>query len=120
MTGLWTVLALLQLLGGVEARRADVAASPAEVVIHVTARRFEFRPAEIVLRKDVPAVLELVSEDRTHGFNVPELGLRTDVEPGETRSLRFTPDRVGRFAFHCDVFCGSGHEEMTGEIVVTD
>jgi cytochrome c oxidase subunit 2 len=24
----------------------------------------------------------------------------------------------GTFPFHCDVFCGEGHEEMTGEIVV--
>lgn len=65
-------------------------------------------------------VLELASEDRTHGFNVPELGLRADIEAGAPRRLRFNPDQVGRFAFHCDAVCGSGHEEMTGEIVVTD
>jgi cytochrome c oxidase subunit 2 len=30
------------------------------------------------------------------------------------------PDTAGKFFFACDVFCGSGHEEMEGEIVVTE
>jgi hypothetical protein len=33
----------------------------------------------------------------------------------ETTPVRILPDRVGR-----DVFCGSGHEDMSGEIVVVD
>jgi len=34
--------------------------------------------------------------------------------------VRIVPDRTGRFEFRCDVFCGSGHEDMAGEIVVVD
>lgn len=30
-----------------------------------------------------------------------------------------TPDKSGEFPFHCDVFCGSGHESMTGTVIVT-
>jgi cytochrome c oxidase subunit 2 len=30
------------------------------------------------------------------------------------------PDKVGTFPFHCDIFCGEGHEDMTGKFVVTD
>ena len=30
------------------------------------------------------------------------------------------PDKTGKFTFSCDVFCGDGHEEMTGTIVVTN
>ena len=29
-------------------------------------------------------------------------------------------DKLGEFPFHCDVFCGSGHEQMDGTIKVTD
>jgi cytochrome c oxidase subunit 2 len=32
--------------------------------------------------------------------------------------LAFTPDRPGEFEFVCDVFCGSGHEDMGGVIKV--
>jgi len=120
MSALRTLIAILQLVGALETGNVQAVAPPPEVVIHVTARRFEYQPAEIVVRRNVPVVLELVSEDRTHGFSVPELGLRADVVPGAPTRVRFTPDRVGRFPFHCDVFCGSGHEDMTGEIVVTD
>jgi cytochrome c oxidase subunit II len=34
-------------------------------------------------------------------------------------TLRLTPDKTGTFTFACDVFCGSGHEDMTGTLIVT-
>jgi cytochrome c oxidase subunit 2 len=34
--------------------------------------------------------------------------------------VRLVPDKVGTFPFVCDIFCGSGHEDMTGTIVVTE
>jgi cytochrome c oxidase subunit 2 len=34
--------------------------------------------------------------------------------------VRHVPRQSGSFAFACDVFCGSGHEEMAGEIEVVD
>ena len=91
-----------------------------EQVIHLTAKKFEYTPNEITLKKGVPVVLEITSLDRDHGFKVPEFGLRADVKPGETTRVRIVPDRVGRFEFRCDVFCGSGHEDMAGEFIVVD
>jgi cytochrome c oxidase subunit 2 len=44
--------------------------------------------------------------------------MRSDILPGVTTRLRFTPDKVGEFPFHCDIFCGSGHETMAGTLVV--
>jgi cytochrome c oxidase subunit 2 len=90
----------------------------AEHVVRISAKRFEYSPSRIELAKGEPVVLELVSLDRVHGFNAPDFGLRADVEPGEIARVRFTPDKAGTFAFHCDVFCGEGHEDMSGEIVV--
>ena len=92
---------------------------PPDRVVHVVARRFTYTPEVIELRLGVPVVVELTSADRDHGFSVPELGLRIDVEPGKTASVRFVPSKTGTFVFHCDVFCGSGHEEMAGRIVVS-
>jgi cytochrome c oxidase subunit II len=34
--------------------------------------------------------------------------------------ISLTPDKAGRFAFACDVFCGVGHEEMSGTLIVTE
>ena len=51
-------------------------------------------------------------------FTIPDLGLRIDVEPGKTAQVRFVPEKAGTFLFHCDIFCGTGHEEMAGTMVV--
>ena len=93
-------------------------AAPSARVVRVTAKRYEYSPSTLELKKGEPVVLELVSLDRAHGFEAPALGLRADVEPGASTRLPFVPDKVGTFEFHCDVFCGSGHEDMSGEIVV--
>ena len=89
-----------------------------ETVVQVTAKKFEYSPKEIRLKKGVPVVLEFTSLDRLHGFNCPSLNIRSDIFPGKKNVLRFTPDRAGSFPFHCDNFCGSGHEGMTGTIIV--
>jgi cytochrome c oxidase subunit 2 len=94
--------------------------TPQEQTIRIAASTFEFKPSEITLKKDVPVVFELKSQDRRHGFNLPDFHIRADVQPGTTEKLRFVPRKVGTFTFLCDVFCGDQHEEMTGTIRVVD
>ncbi len=89
-------------------------------VVRIVAKRFSYTPAEVTLKKGEPVVLELVSEDRVHGFKLPAFKIRTDVRPNEVTRVPFTPDRAGTFTFACDVFCGDGHDDMTGTLVVTD
>ena len=92
----------------------------AQEVIKVSAKRFEFSPSQITLKKGVPVVLEFTSADRLHGFNCPGLEIRTDIEPGKVSRLEFTPKKAGSFPFHCDNFCGVGHGKMKGTIIVTE
>jgi cytochrome c oxidase subunit 2 len=94
--------------------------APGEKVISITARRFQYEPAIVTLRRGEPVILELHSIDVVHGFNLPDLGVRTDVLPGQARRVRIIPDRVGTFGFHCDNFCGIGHEEMAGVLTVIE
>ena len=111
-------VALGMLLGlallAVAARAED--ASPR--VIKITAKKFDFTPSEIHVKKGEHVVLELTSADRKHGFKVPELGIRVDVQPGSTTRVDLTPQKAGKFAFACDIFCGDGHEDMTGTVIV--
>ena len=102
-------------------RFATAAAPPgAEQVVHMTAKRFEYTPSEITLKKGVPVILEITALDRDHGFKIPEFGIRADLKQGEVTRVRIVPDHTGRFEFRCDVFCGDGHEDMAGEVVVVD
>ena len=91
-----------------------------ERVVPIKVRRFEYMPKEVTLKKGVPVILELTSLDVPHGFNLPDLGVRADVLPGLKARVRIVPQQAGRFVFHCDIFCGTGHEELEGVIVVKE
>lgn len=99
---------------------AHLVAQPAEQVIKITAKKFGYTPNVIQLKKGVPVVLELTTEDVLMGLNLPDLGTRVDIIPGKVMRIRVVPEKVGSFPFHCDIFCGSGHEDMTGTIIVTE
>ena len=114
-----TVIAVVFFIG-LGAGAAHVAAQPAEQVIKITAKKFDYTPNQITLKKGVPVVLEFTTADVLMGFNVPDLGARADIIPGKVVRLRIVPDKLGTFTFFCDIFCGSGHEDMTGTITVVE
>jgi cytochrome c oxidase subunit II len=99
---------------------AYVGAQPAERVIVVHTKKFEYRPDRLALKKGEPVILEFVADDVVMGWNLADFGLRADIIPGKATRVRFVPDRTGEFTFFCDIFCGSGHEDMAGSISVTD
>jgi cytochrome c oxidase subunit 2 len=91
-----------------------------ERVIKIVAKRFEYTPGEIVLKTGQPVRLEFTSIDFVHGFKIPDLNIRADLPPGRVTIIRLTPLKAGVYDFLCDNFCGSGHEEMSGKIIVKD
>lgn len=80
--------------------------------IEVTAKRFDFTPGEITLKKGEAVVLTLKSDDVPHGVRFKELGVEVKVGKGETGEVAFTPTKTGTFVGHCSVFCGPGHGTM--------
>lgn len=112
------MLAVATTLGGA-ALRLHAADAPPRVV-PVVAQRFHYTPAEITLKRGEPVVLEFTSLDFVHGFKVPDLGIRADLPPGTVIRVALTPAKAGVYDFLCDNFCGAGHEEMSGRIVVTE
>jgi|SRR6266571_4190282 len=89
-------------------------------VIVITAKRFEFSPKKITLKKGETVRLQLKSEDVTHGLFVRPLGIDKDITPGETTEVTVTPQVAGRYRAICDHFCGAGHGGMKMMIVVEE
>ncbi len=107
------------LAAGAVAGLAGLAArQPAPLRIEVMARKFELTTAEIRDPVGRPVTLILSSLDFTHGFSLREFELRADCVPGKTIELSFTPNRPGRFGYVCDNFCGEGHDDMSGVLIV--
>ncbi len=114
------VLAVAIFIAAAYLVQARLSADESERVIRISAKRFEYSPKDITVKKGVPVVLEFTSQDRLHGFSCPSLKIRGDVRPGQVTRVRFVPQEVRSHLFHCDNFCGSGHEGMTGTITVTE
>ncbi|HWZ71542.1 MAG TPA: cupredoxin domain-containing protein [Casimicrobiaceae bacterium] len=111
-------LALGGLLLGAATIGLRAAAQPEEQVIKILARRFTYTPNKLSLKRGVPVILELTSADVLMGFSAPDFDARADIVPGQVARVRLVPDKVGTFTFLCDIFCGSGHETMSGTITV--
>lgn len=80
--------------------------------IEITARRFQYTPGEITVKKGQPVVLVLKSADVGHGLRFRDFGINLHVKAGGTAEVQFTPEKTGDFVGHCSVFCGTGHGSM--------
>ena len=88
--------------------------------IKINAHRFQFTPSTIHVPKGKLVRLIITADDVEHGLAIKEFNVNIRIAPKETKIVEFTPDRAGRFRFFCTVFCGEGHEDMTGELVVEE
>lgn len=87
-------------------------------VVQITAKRFNFTPNQITLKKGETVTLQLTSEDVTHGFYMKALKLDEVIVPGKATEITLTPQTAGRFTTICDHFCGVGHGNMNMTIIV--
>jgi cytochrome c oxidase subunit 2 len=99
-----------------DARAATPVATPRVIPVH--ARKFVFTPNRITLAPHESVIFELTAQDSVMGFSIPQFGVRADVPPGVVVRLPVQANAAGTVDFLCDVFCGSGHETMSGTIVV--
>ena len=96
-----------------------------EVHVYMTAIRSHFAPDNIEGINVGDEVFFHVTNleqdwDVPHGFAA--MGAEAAellVMPGETRTIRWTPKRVGIIPFYCTDFCSALHQEMSGYIRVS-
>lgn len=87
--------------------------------IEVTASRWHFDPAIIEVDEGDRVTLTLHSADGTHGFAIPEFRVKTTIPKGGAPvTIEFVASRPGTFVFACSEYCGSGHRQMKGRLVV--
>ena len=101
------ILALAVLAGSLSAAQD---APPRE--ISISAKRFEFTPNQITLKRGEPVTLHVTALDRDHGFYQKDLKIDLDLSSDHESAVTITPEKTGRFVAICDHFCGSGHGNM--------
>jgi cytochrome c oxidase subunit 2 len=119
----------------VEAWMAFGQGAAAPRVIDVSAKKYEFSPAEIKVKVGEKVELKVHSEDETHGVklnlypegakNKKEIGLVFDtpdangkVTKETDQVLDFVAQKPGTYDFVCAKFCGFGHDKMKGKLIV--
>ena len=75
---------------------------------------------EVRLPIDRPVQVLLRSKDVLHDFYVPQMRAKMDMVPGMVSHFWFTPTRLGKFEILCAEFCGLGHYNMRGHLIVEE
>jgi cytochrome c oxidase subunit 2 len=116
---------------------SDQGQSDAVRVIEVTAKKYEFSPEEIRVKRGTKVRLKIHSIDEDHGMRLslypvgskdksaPGLifaSLRDNgrVDKGNDQILEFVADRAGTYEFKCAVMCGIHHGRMKGKLIVEE
>ena len=88
-------------------------------VIEVLARRYAFEPSQIDVTQGERVRLLVRSGDGMHGFEIRNFDVSEEIpRGGGPVVIEFTADEPGRFPILCSLFCGSGHDDMKGALVV--
>src|SRR5580698_4233553 len=77
--------------------------------IKVTAKKYEFDPSVIRVKRGEHVRLVVTALDHDHGFKLDALNIDQLLRKGEATTVEFTADKAGTYPFECSHFCGLGH-----------
>ena len=101
------------------AQQAEVAEPK---VFEVVARRFSFEPATIEVIEGDTVRLLVRSADGPHGVEIKAFKVKKAVpraKPGDSAvTIEFVASAAGEYPILCSEYCGNGHKDMTGTLVV--
>ena len=98
----------------------DPATASAPRVIEVVVKRFAFEPARIEVTEGERVRLMVKSADGPHGIAIKKFKVSQALKRGDQPvSIEFTASAAGEFPILCSEYCGEGHDDMKGMLVVT-
>ena len=101
-----------------EAHGAEEEEEPIDV--YLMAMRFSYMPVVLRLEKGVPYRFRMMSMDVNHGVSI-HTGFAGHImrRPAQTMvEMVMTFPRPGEYMMYCTVYCGEGHSQMKGKIIV--
>ena len=87
-------------------------------IVDVIARKYEFEPSSIHVKQGEMVILQITSRDVVHGFGAPSAKIKTELPPGQITEIHFYARKKGIVPFQCTNYCGLGHFNMRGRIVI--
>jgi cytochrome c oxidase subunit 2 len=97
----------------------DPAAASAPRTVEVVVKRFSFEPARVDVTEGERVRLVVKSGDGVHGIEIKKFKINKKVpRGGEPVTIEFVAAAAGEFPILCSEYCGDGHEDMKGMLVV--
>lgn len=113
------VVCLVALPATPAAPRAALRAADEPRVIEVLAKRFAWDPPEIQVTVGERVRLVLRTADGLHGIELKKFKINKEIPRGNKAvTVDFTASEAGSFPFFCSEYCGDGHDDMKGVLVV--
>lgn len=100
-------------------------AIPIKAIARMWSWTFEYengkKSDKLIVPKDKPVYLDLISVDVNHALYVPAFRIKEDVIPGRDNWMWFTANEYGSYDLLCAEYCGLRHAYMLTTVeVVTD
>ena len=88
-----------------------------ERTIHMGVRKWVWEPSVLRVKQGEFVRLVIHNADVNHPLYIPEYGIEAEVPP-EGAVVEFVANKKGSFFFLCGSYCGVGHAEMQGTLIV--
>ncbi|MBE7469779.1 MAG: cytochrome c oxidase subunit II [Anaerolineae bacterium] len=102
----------------VEPGLRELAPGKYEAYILAQASPWKFSPAEIRVPVGATVTFYITSADVQHGFDLYNTNINMMALPGQISKLTVTFDTPGEYPYVCHEYCGVGHQNMYGKIIV--
>ena len=102
---------------GQEAAQSSEAVEP-DRVIEVESFQFGYEPSVIEVTSGERVRIVLTTRDVPHGLYIPELDIDVSAASGKPGTVEFTAPAQGEYVFTCSLYCGAGHKDMRGKLIV--
>lgn len=89
------------------------------VSVTMIAARYGFYPQRIEVPANTPVTFRIASYDVLHGVHAPFTNMATMVVPGYVSEVNTQFPKAGEYPMFCNEYCGLGHDEMWGKLIVT-
>jgi cytochrome c oxidase subunit II len=101
---------------------AQETAAPEPRIFEIVASRYAFDPATIEVTEGDRVRLIVRSADGPHGVEIKQFKVKKAVpraKPGDSPvTIEFVASAAGTYPILCSEYCGNGHKDMTGTLVV--
>ncbi|MGZ5219227.1 MAG: cytochrome c oxidase subunit II [Chitinophagaceae bacterium] len=86
--------------------------------VFAVAQMWSFEPAVIYIPVGSEVDFFLSSKDVVHGFNITEKNVNMMAVYGNINKTTVKFDKPGVFDIICHEYCGTGHQNMKGQVIV--